>query len=404
MTSRCPLFTTPLQFRFSSLEQEIICGSPDAISRIGDSLAKLGVERAMVVCGPTILASCNVVQRVQDALGQRYVGLYSGVAPHSPVETVQEAVALAKEMQPDVLVSVGGGSTHDTTKGIAMLLAEGGDIHDWEVIFEPPNRVTYPDTPHEKLPIVSVPTTMGGAELSRGGGGFTDKRLGRKILLSGQGTGHRVVIIDGEALATTPMRIQLATGIGQLRISIESVYSTGHNPIGDALSLHAIGMLAEYLPRCPEGDIDVLLNTKTAAGCLLMLAMGAVGGLGLNTAIAHHVGGLYDVPHGEANAILLPHTMRFNLDASADRQKLIAEAMGVDTAGMTDEEAGLAASDAVARLCRALDLPETLRDVGVPEEGLEFIAAATLHDRGLATNPKPISDAGPVMEVLRRAW
>ena len=395
--------TAPLQFRFSSLEQEIICAQ-DAISRIGDSLAKLGVERAMVVCGPTILASCNVVQRVQDALGQRYVGLYSGVAPHSPVETVQEAVALAKEMQPDVLVSVGGGSTHDTTKGIAMLLAEGGDIHDWEVIFEPPNRVTYPDTPHEKLPIVSVPTTMGGAELSRGGGGFTDKRLGRKILLSGQGTGHRVVIIDGEALATTPMRIQLATGIGQLRISIESVYSTGHNPIGDALSLHAIGMLAEYLPRCPEGDIDVLLNTKTAAGCLPMLAMGAVGGLGLNTAIAHHVGGLYDVPHGEANAILLPHTMRFNLDASADRQKLIAEAMGVDTAGMTDEEAGLAASDAVARLCRALDLPETLRDVGVPEEGLEFIAAATLHDRGLATNPKPISDAGPVMEVLRRAW
>ena len=395
--------SSPLQFRFSSLEQEIIC-TPDAISRIGDSLAKLGVERAMVVCGPTILASCNVVQRVQDALGQRYVGLYSSVAPHSPVETVQEAVALAKEMQPDVLVSVGGGSTHDTTKGIAMLLAEGGDIHDWEVIFEPPNRVTYPDTPHEKLPIVSVPTTMGGAELSRGGGGFTDKRLGRKILLSGQGTGHRVVIIDGEALATTPMRIQLATGIGQLRIAIESVYSTGHNPIGDALSLHAIGMLAEYLPRCPEGDIDVLLNTKTAAGCLPMLAMGAVGGLGLNTAIAHHVGGLYDVPHGEANAILLPHTMRFNLDASADRQKLIAEAMGVDTAGMTDEEAGLAASDAVARLCRALDLPETLRDVGVPEEGLEFIAAATLHDRGLATNPKPISDAGPVIEVLRRAW
>jgi alcohol dehydrogenase class IV len=395
--------TAPLQFRFSSLEQEIICAQ-DAISRIGDSLAKLGVERAMVVCGPTILASCNVVQRVQDALGQRYVGLYSGVAPHSPVETVQEAVALAKEMQPNVLVSVGGGSTHDTTKGIAMLLAEGGDIHDWEVIFEPPNRVTYPDTPHEKLPIVSVPTTMGGAELSRGGGGFTDKRLGRKILLSGQGTGHRVVIIDGEALATTPMRIQLATGIGQLRIAIESVYSTGHNPIGDALSLHAIGMLAEYLPRCPEGDIDVLLNTKTAAGCLPMLAMGAVGGLGLNTAIAHHVGGLYDVPHGEANAILLPHTMRFNLDASADRQKLIAEAMGVDTAGMTDEEAGMTASDAVARLCRALDLPETLRDVGVPEEGLEFIAAATLHDRGLATNPKPISDAGPVMEVLRRAW
>jgi len=310
---------------------------------------------------------------------------------------------LARELEPDVLVSVGGGSTHDTSKGIAMLLAEGGAIHDYEVRFEPPDRVFVPNTPHQKIPIISVPTTMGGAELSRGGGGFTDKALGRKILISGQGTSHRVIIIDGQALATTPMPILLSTAIGQLRIAVESVYSTGHNPIGDALALHAIKLLVDYLPRCPERDLDVLLNTKTAA-CLPMLAQSAVGGLGLNTAIAHHVGGLYDVPHGEANAILLPHTMRYNLDASADRQALIAEAMGIDTAGMSLEEAGLTAADAVAQLCRSLGLPATLRQVGVPEEGLEFIASATLHDRGLATNPKPISDAGPIMSVLREAW
>ena len=127
-------------------------------------------------------------------------------------------------------------------------------------------------------------------------------------------------------------------------------------------------------------------------------------GLGLNTATAHHVGGLYDVPHGEANAILLPHTMRFNLDDSADRQALIAQAMGIDTSGMTDLGAGMAAADAIDQLCRTLGLPERLRDVGVPEDGLELIAAATLHDRGLATNPKPISDAGPIMSVLRDSW
>jgi len=128
----------------------------------------------------------------------------------------------------------------------------------------------------------------------------------------------------------------------------------------------------------------------------------------LNTATAHHVGGLYDVPHGEANAILLPHTiphtMRFNLDDSADRQALIAQAMGIDTSGMTDLDAGMAAADGVDQLCRTLGLPQRLRDVGVPEEGLELIAAATLHDRSLATNPKPISDAGPIMSVLRDAW
>lgn len=393
---------TALKFRYSSLAQDIIC-APDAISSIGDSLDKLGAERAMLVCGPTILSKSDVVQRVQDALGERSVGLFSQVAPHSPVEVLQDAVALARELEPDVLVSVGGGSTHDTSKGIAMLLAEGGDIHNYEVRFEPPNRVFVPDTPHQKIPIISVPTTMGGAELSRGGGGFTDKTLGRKILISGQGTSHRVIIIDGQALATTPLPILLSTAIGQLRIAVESVYSTGHNPIGDALALHAIKMLVDYLPRCPERDLDVLLNTKTAA-CLPMLAQSAVGGLGLNTAIAHHVGGLYDVPHGEANAILLPHTMRYNLDASADRQALIAEAMGIDTTGMSLEEAGLAAADAVAQLCRSLGLPATLRQVGVPEDGLEFIASATLHDRGLATNPKPVSDAGPIISVLREAW
>ena len=89
---------------------------------------------------------------------------------------------------------------------------------------------------------------------------------------------------------------------------------------------------------------------------------------------------------------------------AADRQALIAKAMGIDTSGLSDEEAGLAAADAVDRLCRQLKIPATLREVGVPEEGLELIAAATLHDRALATNPKPIADAGPIMTVLRAAW
>ena len=101
----------------------------------------------MITCGPTILRACNVVPRVQEALGSRYVGVYAGVAPHAPVETVEEGVAMAKEVQPDVFISVGGGSTHDTTKAIATLLAEGGDIHDYAILFEPPDRITVPPTP-----------------------------------------------------------------------------------------------------------------------------------------------------------------------------------------------------------------------------------------------------------------
>jgi len=354
----------------------------------------------MVVCGPSILSKSDVVQRVREALGSRDAGLFSGIAPHSPVEVLYEAVAMAKELEPDALVAVGGGSTSDTCKGIAMMLAEGGDLHDYEVVFEPPDRVVVPDLPHEKIPIIAVPTTLGAAELSTGGGGFTDRKLGRKISISGQGTLPKTILIDGLALATTPMPVMLSTGIGQFRIAVESVYSTGHFPIADALALHTIKMLVEYLPQCRDGDVDSLLHAKTAS-CMVMLARP---GLGLNTAIAHQLGGLYDVPHGEANSVLLPHTMRFNMDACAPRLAMVAQAMGIDTANMTDEDAALAAADGVAQLCRTLDLPETLRDVGTPREGLELIVSATLHDRGLATNPKPVYDAGPIMSVLQAAW
>ena len=391
----------PASYKYQPLRQDIICAET-AIDALPAAVDALGGSRALITCGPTILNACDVVPRVREALGKCYAGIYAGVAPHSPVETVEAGADAAREAQPDILISVGGGSTHDTTKAMATLLGEGGDIHDYEIIFEPPDKISVPPTPAPKLPIISVPTTMGCAEFSRGGGGITDHRLGRKLIIAGgESVTHRTVIIDGQALATTPLRILVSTAIGQLRIAIETVYATGHNPIGDGMALHAIRLLFANLPRCQDGDIDVLLNTKTACA---MASLASFGGLGLNTATCHHIGGLYGVPHGEANAILLPHTMRYNLDACADRQRLIAEAIGVAEGGMSDEEAGLAAADAVDGLCRELGLPRTLREAGVPEEGLEYIAAATLHDRSLSSNPKPVRDAGPIMEVLRAAY
>ena len=192
-----------------------------------------------------------------------------------------------------------------------------------------------------------------------------------------------------------------STAMGQLRIAIETIYSSNHNPISDGMALHAIRLLAEHLPRCHELEVERLLLIKTAAS---MASLGNTGGLGLNTAIAHHVGGIFDEPHGEANAILLPHAMRYNADACADRLALIADAMGINISGMTDGEAAIAAADEVESLRRSLGLPDRLRDVNVPEEGLELIASATLHDRALATNPRPVVDAGPIMTVLRQAW
>ena len=388
-----------LSYTHNSVKHEIVC-DVDAISGLPGVLHRAGASRAMVLCGPSILAHSDVVPRVKEALGDSFVGLYSGVAPHSPVATLNAAVVLAKETGADALVSVGGGSTHDTTKGVATLLGEGGRIHDHEAHFEPPDKITYPEFSPDRLPIITVTTTMGAAELSRGAG-FADRNLGRKILVADPNTIPGYIVIDGKALATTPVRILTSTAMGQLRIAIESVYSTKHNPISDGMALHAIRLLAEHLPHCHELEMERLLLIKTAAS---MASLAGAGGLGLNTATAHHVGGIFDVPHGEANAIMLPNTMRYNAEACADRLALVADAMGVDISGMTDDEAAHAAADGVENMRRSLGLPDRLRDVGVPEEGLELIASATLHDRALATNPRPVNDAGPIMTVLRHSW
>ena len=274
-------------YRYNPLHQGIICDET-AIDELSRTVDGLGCGRVMITCGPTILQACNVVPRVQEALGQRYAGhLLGGWRPTLRWRPWRPGWKWPGRLQPDVFISVGGGSTHDTTKAMATLLAEGGDIHDYEIIFEPPDRITVPRTPSPKLPILSVPTTMGCAEFSGGGGGITDHHLGRKLILAGEGVTHRTVIIDGQALATTPLRILVSTAIGQLRIAIETVYSTGHNPIGDGMALHAIRLLFENLPHCGDGDIDTLLNTKTACA---MASLGSFGGLGLNTATCHHVG------------------------------------------------------------------------------------------------------------------
>src|SRR5712691_4186211 len=218
--------THALKFSYTSVAQEMVCDT-DAITGLCGTLDRLDAKNAMIVCGPSILRGSDVIRRVQEALGVRCVGLFAGVAPHAPVSTLQEALDVAREVQPEALVSVGGGSTHDTAKGIATLLAEGGDIHDYEIHFEPPDKVSIPSLTRLKIPILTVPTTMGGAELSRGAG-FTDQRLGRKIVVADPGTIPRTILIDGKAPATTPTPILVSTAMGQFRIAVETVYSRRH--------------------------------------------------------------------------------------------------------------------------------------------------------------------------------
>lgn len=371
--------TMALNFNYQnrwSYPIDIVAGV-DAISSFPDVMKQVGARRAMMLCGPGTSRS-GIVERVQAALGEQCVGVYTGVGfngpggHHVPKEILQETAALAHEWQPDVLIGLGGGRADSTARALSAMIAKerGGE-----------------------MPVIAVPTTISCAEISPGA---------RRASSS---TPRAFLIIDGRALATTPVRILQSTVFSQLRVAAECICAPTHNPIGDALALRGISELVKYAPMLADRKPEVLVAAKLAA-CLASLArFHSVTSQGVSTAVCHQAGGLYDLSHGEVHGIMFPHMLRFNLDVTADRQALIAEAMGIDISGMTDEQAGLAAAAKATEICKSFNLPTRLRDVGVPQDAMERIATATLaEERALATNPKPVTTAAPLMKMLQEAW
>ncbi|MFC1987597.1 iron-containing alcohol dehydrogenase [Chloroflexota bacterium] len=390
-----------LTFVFQSAIPKMVYGR-DTIPSLWEELEILNTRRAMVVCGPNILRKSNVITRVQEALREKYIGLFPEVEEHSPVQIINRGAEVARELKPDVLISVGGGSTHDTTKGIATVLAERKDMRECLVKFEPPDKFIQPSLTKPKMPIVAVPTTLGCAEFSPRGS-FTDKEFNIKLLKGDDDKViPKVVVVDGLALATTPVPIHMANGMSQIRAHIHRVCSERHNPITDALALHGIKLLNELLPQIAGGDVDVVLKAKIAGA---LSYFGPRSGIGnLIGFIAHEIPAVCNnVTHGIAMAIMLPHTMRFSLDAEAERQRLVAQALGIDTSGLSDAEAGLAAAEAIVAMTRMLGLPTRLRDVSVRQEDLEAIARATMAH---STRPSDRKTAGKaqILDLLHKAW
>jgi alcohol dehydrogenase class IV len=397
-----------VEYNYRSFPSEIVCG-PDEIGSLETRLAGLGIQRAMVVCGPNTLRSSDLIARVERAGDTRVAGRFDGAAQHAPVAVLREALATARELNPDALVSVGGGSALALANGLALLLSTDRDLEDFAARFEPPNRPLPPLLPLPELkPVIVIPTTMGGAEFSPSLGGFADESHTRKIIVPGnERTFPRMIIIDGQALQATPRSIQVGAAMGQLRVAIEAFTSRAHNPISDAFALHAMRTLALTLREEWSSDIDRLLQIKNATMLASMAnaALGfGTGKLGVNSAIARQLGAICDLAHGEANAILLPHTIVFNAPGVGDRFLQISNAMGVQSGGRGTAEVAQEVAELVASLSRSLAVPPRLRDVGVSPDAFERIAAATMRDSTLEWNAVRIDDRKQVMGLLERAW
>jgi alcohol dehydrogenase class IV len=366
----------------------------NSVNEVGMEVDELNCSRAFVVTDKGV-AEAGLAERVEKALGNRHIGTFDGCIQDSGIHIINEGAEKAKEKDADILVSVGGGSTIDTAKGMAVLVKEGGQIQDYAGF----QMLTRPQTPH-----IVIPTTAGtGSEVTYAAV-VKDWDKNQKIIFGDNNMMANVGILDPTMTAGMPPQLTATTGMDAMTHAVEAIHAMQAEPIADAMALHAIRLILEYLPTCVEkGDDLFARGQQLLASTMAGIAFGNAQ-VGLVHAMAHAVGGLFKVPHGLANSILLPYAMLYNMDESADRYAMIARTMDLDVKGMSDEAAGEAAVNAMWELTKKMGVPQKLGEVGVPEEGLKDVADLALSDGSIVYNPKPIFESEEILGVLKKAW
>jgi alcohol dehydrogenase len=359
----------------------------------------------MIITGPTLATKTNLVDRLKRVLGQRCVAVFTGTRPHVPRSTVFSAADEARQTQADILVSFGGSTKVVTARGVALVLAERltrvEELDRFKVRVEYPG-VEIPSMTQPAMPIVAIPTTLSAGEYTAGGG-ITNEKTGVKEHYIDDQLAPKVVILDPEMTLQTPPWLWVSTGIKALDHAVEFLYAPGHQPATDAPALHAIRLLFEYLPRCYTCVDDLDSRTHCLVGAWLSIFGWGNVSTGLSHAIGHQLGARCNVPHGYTSCVILPHVMDFNFSHTAACLARVATALGINTQGLTQEEAAEESAKAIREFIASFSLPQRLRDVGVRKSDFAELADATLRDRSAASNPKPVTRAD-ILRILQNAW
>ncbi|MGH8874648.1 MAG: iron-containing alcohol dehydrogenase family protein [Acidimicrobiia bacterium] len=351
-----------------------ILGGRGALAHLPLLTEELNVRRAVIVTSPSLLRQGSLLAALEGHLGDRHAGTFGEVEPHSPIEAVGRALELAQEVEADTVVSLGGGSSIDTAKGVVWYSNE--------------------DTDEAPLVHIAVPSTLSGAEYTTDTGITMNggKRVHRHTRIIPQ-----AVILDPEVAATAPLELLRMSLLNALAHCLEGLVSIGASPMTDASYIHAIRLLHTASSR-----LDEEAGLWTAQGGAALAALHQVP-VGLAHALAHVVGGLFRTPHGATHAIVGPAVMRLNLPTVAAKQRAIAEAVGADLDGLDTEEAAWMAVSSVQAWARGLGIPPGLRDLGVPKDAIEVIAAEAPSDPCFETNPRELSRED-VRTCVEWAW
>ncbi|MBY6093940.1 L-threonine dehydrogenase [Ferrimonas balearica] len=343
-------------------------------------ISTLGFTKGLVVTD-TPLVELGLVAKLTEALGQQGIGsvVFDGVQPNPTTANVEAGLALFRQHQCDFVISFGGGSPHDCAKGIALVATNGGDIRDYEGVDQ---------SAKPQAPLVAINTTAGTASEMTRFCIITDEARHIKMAIVDKHTTPLLSVNDPELMLAKPKALTAATGMDALTHAVEAYVSIAATPITDACAEKAIALISQYLRRAVEDGSDIEAREQMAYAQFLAGMAFNNASLGYVHAMAHQLGGFYDLPHGVCNAILLPHVQAYNAKVAARQLAGVARCMGVDTRGMSDDEAAQQALVAIRTLSADIQIPANLTELGVNAEDIPTLATNALNDACGLTNPK----------------
>ncbi len=350
---------------------------------IAEEVAKRGYTKALVVTDKD-LVKFGVAAQVTDVLKEAGIPfeVFDEVKPNPTVTNVKNGIAAFKAAGADFIVAIGGGSSMDTSKAIGIIInnPEFSDVVSLEGVA---------NTKKKSVPVIALPTTAGTAAEVTINYVITDEKNVKKMVCVDPNDIPTLAIIDPELMLSMPRGLTASTGMDALTHAIEGLITLGAWEMSDMFEIKAIEMISKWLPKVVENPSDIEARDGMAtAQYIAGMAFSNVG-LGLVHGMAHPLGAYYDIPHGVANALLLPFVMEYNKESNAKAKfRTIANAMGVDTSKMDDDQAAQAAVDAVKALAIKVHIPQHLKEIGVPESGLPTLAQAAFNDVCTPGNPR----------------
>ena len=366
-------------------------------SVLPEEIKKRGYKKAFIVTDQA-LVDAGVTKKVTDILDGAKIKykIYSKVKPNPTIKNVLDGYKACTTSKADFILAVGGGSPIDTAKGVAILMTnpERNDVVSLCGLSNTKNR---------SMPMIVLPTTAGTASEVTIYYVITDEKRQVKMVCVDPNCIPELAVVDGELMSTMPKSLSAATGMDALTHAVESYITKAHNTMSDAYAMQAIKMIMQYLPDAVNKKDKYAIEQMAIAQYMAGMAFSNVG-LGIVHSMAHQLGAVYDVPHGVANAILLPTVMEFNGEVCADRFREILVALNVKKAEkMNDKKVVATLVEMLRKMSKEVGITISVKDTGAKQEDFEMLAQKAMEDACRPGNPRETT-VQDFVDLYTKAW